>query len=157
MSDLERTTSWHSQKPEAIYETLKTGPRGLSDAEAEKRLRENGANELQKQAKRGLLAMIWEQLKDPMILILIAASVLSFVLNEVLEGGVIIIIVAINAIISIVQEKKAEASLEALREMTAAQAIAIRQGEERIVHASDLVVGDVVLIEDGSMVPADIR
>lgn len=157
MSDLQRTTSWHSQKPEAIYETLKTGPRGLSDAEAEKRLRENGANELQKQAKRGLLAMIWEQLKDPMILILIAASVLSFVLNEVLEGGVIIIIVAINAIISIVQEKKAEASLEALREMTAAQAIAIRQGEERIVHASDLVVGDVVLIEDGSMVPADIR
>lgn len=103
------------------------------------------------------MQMLWEQLKDPMILILIGASALSFLLEEALEGTVIVFIVLINAVISILQEKKAADSLEALKNLTAGQAVALRQGEESIIPAAALVPGDVVFLEDGMRVPADIR
>lgn len=151
------TMPWHSQPVEEIYKKLQTSKEGLSDAEAAKRLAQYGANELRKKANRTILQMLWEQLKDPMILILIGAAVLSFVLNETLEGSVILFIVAINAIISIIQEKKAEASLEALKNMTSGSAVALRQGDESNIPASELVPGDIVFLEDGARVPADIR
>lgn len=139
------------------YEVLNTSEDGLSDAEAARRLKEYGSNELRKKKQKTILQMLWSQLRDPMILILIGAAVLSFVLQEPLEGGVILFIVTVNAVISIIQEKKAQASLEALKNMTAGKAIALRQGEESIVPVSELVPGDVVFIEDGAMIPADIR
>ena len=125
--------------------------------EAAKRLKAFGANELKKKGAKTVWQMLWEQLKDPMILILIGAAVLSFLLREAMEGGVILFIVAVNAIISIAQEKKAEASLEALKSLTAGRAVALRQGEESVIHASALVPGDIVFLEDGAMVPADVR
>lgn len=78
---------------------------------------------------------------------MIGAAILSFVLNEVLEGGVILFIIAVNAMISIVQEKKAEASLEALKNMAAGYAVALRQGEESNILAKELVPGDIVFLE----------
>ncbi len=157
MEEQQSSKPWHSLKLEEIYQTLDTTKDGLSDVEAARRLREYGANELRKAEKRGILWMLWEQLRDPMIIVLIMASILSFALHEVLEGSVILLIVIINAIISIIQEKKAENSLEALRNMTTAHTIAIRQGEQSVIPVRELVIGDIVILEDGAMVPADIR
>lgn len=101
--------------------------------------------------------MLKAQIVDPMVLILIGAAVFSAILQEWTEATVIFTIVVINAIIGIVQEKKAQSSLEALRNMSAPTARVLRQGEESIVSASELVVGDIVLLGDGDMVPADMR
>lgn len=155
--DYRSTTPWHAKPAGEICEELETSPEGLSDAEAALRFNVHGANELRKKKNRTILQMLWDQLKDPMILILIGAAVLSFVLHEALEAGVILFIVAVNAVISIIQEKKAEASLDALKKMTAGRAVALRQGEESNIPARELVPGDIVFLEDGAMVPADIR
>lgn len=155
--DYRSTMPWHAKPVEEICKELRTSANGLSDAEAAERLKCYGANELRKKANRTILQMLWDQFKDPMILILIGAAILSFVLNEVLEGGVILFIIAVNAMISIVQEKKAEASLEALKNMAAGYAVALRQGEESNILARELVPGDIVFLEDGTMVQADIR
>lgn len=155
--DYRSTTPWHAKPAGEIFKELKTNEGGLSDGEAAQRLERYGTNELLRKTNRTILQMLWDQLKDPMILILIGAAMLSFMLHEALEGGVILFIVAVNAVISIIQEKKAEASLEALKKMTAGRAVALRQGEESNIPASQLVPGDIVFIEDGTMVPADIR
>lgn len=155
--DYRSTTPWHEQTAGEIYQELNTSEDGLSDAEAAERLSAYGANALRKKENRTIFQMLWEQLKDPMILILVGAAVLSFVLNEALEGSVILFIVAVNAVISIIQEKKAEASLEALKNLTTGRAVALRQGEESIIPATELVPGDIVFLEDGAMVPADVR
>ncbi len=101
--------------------------------------------------------MLKEQIFDPMVLILIGAAVFSAVLREWTEAIVIATIVVINALIGIVQEKKAQSSLEALRSMSAPTARVLRQGEESIIPASEIVTGDIVLLSDGDMVPADMR
>lgn len=155
--DYRSTTPWHAKTAGEIYENLETSAEGLSDTEAAQRLQTFGVNALRKKEARTIWKMLWEQLKDPMILILIGAAILSFVLQEPLEGGVILFIVAVNAVISIIQEKKAEASLDALKELTAGKAVALRQGEESIIPADELVPGDIVFLEDGAMVPADVR
>lgn len=155
--DYRSTTPWHERTAGEIYKELNTSEDGLSDAEASKRLQTFGANALRKKENRTIFQMLWEQLKDPMILILIGAAVLSFVLSEALEGSVILFIVTVNAVISIIQEKKAEASLEALKNLTTGRAVALRQGEESIIPATELVPGDIVFLEDGAMVPADVR
>lgn len=148
---------WHSQTIQEVLENLDSSEDGLSDLEAKNRLIKNGANELRKKPNRTLLQMIYSQLIDPMVLILIFATILSFVLGEIVEGSVILFIIILNTLISIIQEKKAESSLEALKNMSAPNAIALRQGEESIIPAKDLVIGDIVFLEDGSIVPADIR
>lgn len=148
---------WYAQSLEEVYKELNTSEEGLSDAEAALRLKKYGKNELRETEKRGILKMLWEQLTDTMVLILIAAAGLSAFLNEWAEAAVILVIVVINALISIVQEKKAANALEALRQMSAPMARVMRQGEESIVPSNELVPGDVVFLEDGCIVPADIR
>lgn len=101
--------------------------------------------------------MLWSQITDPMVLILIGAAIFSAVLREWTEAGVIFAIVVLNALIGIVQEKKAQSSLEALKNMSAPTARVLREDEESIVPASELVTGDIVFLSDGDMVPADLR
>ena len=155
--DNHRQMPWHSQKLDEVYHALHTSEKGLSDTEAAERLRKNGRNELRSKPPKTILQMLKAQIVDPMVLILIGAAVFSAVLQEWTEAAVIFTIVVINAVIGIVQEKKAQSSLEALRNMSAPTARVLRQGEESIVPASELVVGDVVLLGDGDMVPADMR
>lgn len=155
--DNHRQVPWHTQKLDAVYRTLHTTGEGLSDAEAAERLRKNGGNVLRSKPPKTILQMLKAQIVDSMVLILIGAAVFSAILREWTEAAVIFTIVIINAVIGIVQEKKAQSSLEALRKMSAPSARVLRQGEESIVPASDLVVGDVVLLSDGDMVPADMR
>nr|WP_330366281.1 HAD-IC family P-type ATPase [Clostridioides difficile] len=148
---------WHSRATHEILESLDSSEEGLTDTEAEKRLKENGLNELRKKPPRTTLQMLWSQITDAMVMILIGAAILSLIFGEFTEAFVILIIVTVNAVIGIVQEKKAESSLEALKNMNSPTARVIRDGEENVIPASNLVVGDIVFLEDGAMVPADLR
>lgn len=155
--DRHRQTPWHARKLTEVYETLHTSEEGLGDAEAAERLKKYGRNELRSKPPQTILQMLKAQIIDPMVLILIGAAAFSAILQEWTEAAVIFIIVIVNAVIGIVQEKKAQSSLEALRNMSAPTARVLRQGEESVIPASELVVGDVVMLGDGDMVPADLR
>ncbi|MBM6701924.1 cation-translocating P-type ATPase [Megasphaera elsdenii] len=155
--DRHRQTPWHALKLTEVYETLHTSEEGLSDAEAAERLEKYGRNALRSKPPKTILQMLKAQIIDPMVLILIGASAFSAILQEWTEAAVIFVIVIVNAVIGIVQEKKAQSSLEALRNMSAPTARVLRQGEETVIPASELVVGDVVMFGDGDMVPADLR
>ena len=155
--DNHRQMPWHSQNVEEVYDALQTSGEGLRDAEAAERLRRNGRNELRSKPPKTLFQMLKAQIMDPMVLILIGAGMFSAILQEWTEAAVIFFIVVINAVIGIVQEKKAQSSMEALRSMSAPAARVMRQGEESIVPAAELVVGDIVFLSDGDMVPADMR
>lgn len=155
--DRHRQTPWHALKLTEVYETLHTSEEGLSDAEAAERLKKHGRNALRSKPPKTILQMLKAQIIDPMVLILIGAAAFSAILQEWTEAAVIFVIVIVNAVIGIVQEKKAQSSLEALRNMNAPTARVLRQGEESVIPASELVVGDVVMLGDGDMVPADLR
>ena len=155
--DRHRQTPWHALKLTEVYETLHTSEEGLSNAEAAERLEKYGRNALRSKPPKTILQMLKAQIIDPMVLILIGASAFSAILQEWTEAAVIFVIVIVNAVIGIVQEKKAQSSLEALRNMSAPTARVLRQGEETVIPASELVVGDVVMLGDGDMVPADLR
>lgn len=155
--DHHKRKPWHALPLPEVLRELETTAEGLSDAEAANRLKQNGKNELRSRPPRTLGQMLRAQLLDPMVLILIGAAILSAVLREWTEASVIGLIVVLNAVIGIVQEKKAQSSLEALRQMSAPTARVLRQGEESVVPAAELVVGDIVQLRDGDMVPADLR
>ncbi|WRS27751.1 cation-translocating P-type ATPase [Oscillospiraceae bacterium MB08-C2-2] len=148
---------WHAKTLEDVESIHNTSLNGLSDAEAAKRLKANGFNEIRQKKQKSVLAMLWEQLTDVMVLILIGAAGLSFILKEWTEAVVILVIVALNAAVSIIQEKKAANALEALKNMGAPTARVLREGEESRIPAKELVAGDLVYLEDGCIVPADIR
>lgn len=155
--DHHKRKPWHALPLSEVLRELETTAEGLSDAEASNRLKQNGKNELRSRPPRTLGQMLRAQILDPMVLILIGAAVLSAALQEWTEAAVIGLIVVLNAVIGIVQEKKAQSSLEALRQMSAPTARVLRQGEESVVPAAELVVGDIVQLRDGDMVPADLR
>lgn len=145
---------------ETIEELLKeliTSKEGLNTSEVALRQSQQGKNELRAKKTRTILDMIIEQLTDKMIIILIIASILSFFLGETLEGIVILVIICINATVSIIQEKKAADAIAALNKMNAPYANVLRNGDRQKIPVSELVVGDIVYLEDGNIVPADIR
>ena len=135
---------------------------GLSNAEAQKRLNQNGPNKLVEGKKTPLIVRFFQQMKDPMILILLAAALVSGITAAV-EGEsfadviIILAVVLINAVLGVVQESKAEKAIEALQNMAAATCRVLRNGQILRVKTEELVVGDVVLLEAGDAVPADGR
>lgn len=147
----------HTLPINEIFSTFQTSKNGLNDFEAEERLKKFGPNTIQQEKQKKFLQMILEHLKDPMILILIGVSIFSFILNEYIESSVILFIIVVNTIISILQEKKAQNSLEALKKMTESQALVLRDNEKIMIPSSELVIGDIIFLEDGMMVPADVR
>lgn len=143
---------------EALYEGLATGAQGLTQDEAAKRLEAHGANVLAEGHKKTLLSIIISQFKNLMILVLLAAAVLSLVIGHDLADAIIIFaVIVLNAVMGTVQEAKAEAALDALKKLSAPAARVIRGGQVTTVPAAELVPGDVVLLEAGDHVPADIR
>ena len=146
----------------AVLQEVRSGKDGLSRAEAEKRLAENGKNKLDAPPGKSLIRRFLEQLSDPMIIILLFAAAISGVLavveNESFTDVIIILaVVIINAVLGVYQESKAEKAIEALQEMSAATSRVLREGRIFTVHSEDLVVGDVILLEAGDAVPADAR
>ena len=147
----------YAQNLEQVYHTLQGSAKGLSDVQAAERLKQYGYNELKAKPPKAITAMLKEQITDPMVLILVAAAGLSFLLGETIEAAVIFTIVIVNAFIGIVQEKKAQSALEALRGISAPTARVLRDGEESVIPAKEVVPGDIVFLRDGDMVPADLR
>ena len=148
---------WHAYSSEQVFHELKTTPQGLSSEEAERRLAEYGANELREQAKRTRLAMFLDQFKDFMILVLMAAAVVAGFTGELSDTISIAVIVILNAAIGFIQEHRAEKAMAALKKMAAPEAIVLRDGKPATVQASLLVPGDVVQLDAGKIVPADLR
>ena len=140
-----------------VIKELNSSNDGLTDKEASIRLEKNGLNEIERTKQKTVLEMIREQLKDKMILILLLASILSFLLGEYAEGVVILVIILINAMISIIQEKKALDAIETLRNMNAHYTTVIRGGKKKNILTKNVVIGDIVYLEDGNIIPADIR
>lgn len=148
-----------------VLQELKAAQGGLTKEEAAVRLAANGPNELAQAKKKGLAQRFLEQLLNPMVLVLLAAAAVSIVIavleggnvNEYAEAAIILAVVIINSVLGVFQESKAEAAIEALQEMSAATAKVRRGGVVMQVPAGELVVGDIVLMEAGDAIPADIR
>ncbi|MBR3282467.1 MAG: cation-translocating P-type ATPase [Ruminococcus sp.] len=148
---------------EAVLDEVKSTKAGLTSEEAAKRLNEYGANKLDEPPKPTLLARFIEQFKNPMILVLLAAAVISAITGIISEGKleadvfIILFVVIANAVLGVYQENKAESAIEALQAMSAAQSKVYRSGELVVIHSSELVPGDVITLEAGDIVPADCR
>ena len=145
-----------------ILTELESSASGLSEEQAEERLERYGENKLAEAKKTTVLQRFFQQLKDPMLLILLAAAAVSAVTNALsgesfTEVFIILVVVLLNAVLGVIQESKAEAAIEALQSMTAAKCKVLRGGELKVIESSRLVPGDVVVLEAGDAVPADGR
>ncbi len=153
----------YCQEKEAVLSELKTtATDGLSTAEAQARLEKNGRNKLAAAKKKSIIRRFFEQLADPMTIILIVAAAISGVLAIVEGEGfadviIILAVVILNAVLGVFQESKAEKAIEALQEMSAATSKTIRGGKLVAIPSEELVVGDIILLEAGDAVPADAR
>ena len=153
---------YYCEGKEEVLQQVQSSEKGLSTAEAQKCLEENGRNALEAAKGKSLLRRFLEQLADPMIIILLAAALVSGVLAVVENDSfadviIILAVVIINAVRGVYQESKAEKAIEALQKMSAATSKVLRDGKIQIVPSEELVVGDVVLLEAGDAVPADGR
>ena len=159
------TLSPHNESIEALIQLLSTDKaHGLTSAQAQEKLAQHGPNKLREKAKKTSLQRFFDQFRDTMILILIAAAIISFVVaivegnpKELFEPILILVIVILNAILGVVQESKAEKALDALQNLSAPHARVIRDGKESVIDAADLVPGDIIKLEAGDFVPADAR
>ncbi len=149
--------NWHLLPDTEVARLLNTAPAGLSNAMAAQSLREHGKNKIQEQKKRTIWRMALAQLADVMIVILMCAAIISGILGDITDTIVILCIVALNGIVGFVQEYNAEKAIEALKTMAAGTARVVRAGDTIELPAADLAPGDVVLIESGNIIPADIR
>ena len=147
----------YTKSSDEVIKELNSSVEGLNEKDASIRTEKYGLNEIENKKQKTILEMLIEQLKDRMILILLLASILSFILGEYAEGIVILIIIFINALISIIQEKKALDAIEALRSMNTHYTTVIRDGKKKNILTKNVVVGDIVYLEDGNIVPADMR
>lgn len=147
---------------EKVLRHLKTSDKGLSGQEAKNRLLQNGANRLADPPKISMFTRFMQQLADPMIIILLAAALISGITSfysgeSFADVFIILFVVILNSILGVVQESKAEKAIEALKEMTKATSRVMRDGEVKVVKSEELVTGDVILLEAGDSVPADAR
>ena len=149
---------WHLQEAHELLSLHGVDPaRGLNDQQVQALAVRYGLNQLPAGRKRGVGALVWEQLSNFMILVLVAAAVLAGMMGDVTDTLVILAIVIMNAGIGVVQSWRADRALDALRKMSAIQAKVLRGGEARLINAKDLVPGDIVILEAGNQVPADLR
>ena len=160
---------FYLEETEKVFSEVKSSANGLTSKEAEKRLEQNGKNKLKEAEKESLVKQFISSLADPMIIMLLVAAVIQAVVTVAETAGgkaklsdfadviVILVVVIINTIMSLVQESKAEAAMDALMQMTAATSRVLRDGEIITIKSEDLVVGDVIILEAGDAVPADCR
>ncbi len=149
---------FEQQKIDAILEQFGVNSQeGLSSTEAQERLAKYGPNAFQEKKPKTKLQMFLSQLRDPMIYILFGAVVISLFLKEFSDSVIILAVILLNAVIGMVQESKAEKSLEALKKLSSPSALVRRGGHPIEIPASELVVGDIVLLEAGRIIPADLR
>jgi len=148
---------YHYEPLEEVFKALNANGSGLTQKEAEHRLEKQGRNALAGEKKKSLPEKIWEQIKDPMVLVLIAAAVVSGLLGEAADMSIILAVVILNTVIGLTQESKAEQAVEALKKMSAQSCKVLRDGHVTTIDSELLVPGDVVVLDAGDMIPADLR
>jgi len=153
---LQKEKRWYQLSVEQVFDALESGSTGLSSSESKVRLEVYGYNEL-KFKKRSTLIRFLMQFHSALIYILLAAAFVTTILDMRMDTAVILAVVLANTIIGFIQEGKAESSVEALEKMMTPECTVLRDGEKNIIPARDLVPGDVVLLEGGNKVPADLR
>jgi magnesium-transporting ATPase (P-type) len=152
-----RPVAWHSLEVEEVASRLLSSAEGLSVEEAQGRLARYGPNRLSPPKKRGPLERFASQFRNVLIYVLMAAGAVTFFLGHFVDAGVIVGVVLVNAFIGFIQEGKAERALEAIRTMLSHEASVLRGGRRLVVPAAELVPGDVVFVQSGDKVPADLR
>ncbi|MFO7955364.1 MAG: cation-transporting P-type ATPase [Thioalkalivibrio sp.] len=157
MSDRTPSPDWHALKTDEVFQRLEANEHGLASTEAEARLKETGPNCLPETARTGLIRRFLLQFHNVLIYVLIAAAIGTALLGHWLDTGVILGVVLINAIIGHIQEGKAEKALDAIRQMLSPRAQVLRDGQRRTIPAEELVPGDIVYLQAGDRVPADLR
>lgn len=154
----ELSVSWHTLSTQEVLKRLETPEEhGLTTAEAKKRLAEFGTNQLKERPRPSFFQLVLDQLQSFVIILLIVAAIISAILGEWVDAGAIITIVVLNAVLGVIQESKAEEALEALKKMSAPEAHVLRDGKRIPIPAPQVVPGDIVLLEAGYYVPADLR
>lgn len=149
--------NWYQLSVKEVFHKLGISESGLTDAEARQRLEEYGPNKLAEEEKISKLKILFHQFTSPLIYILLIAGVVTILLREYIDSGVIFAVVILNAIIGYIQEYKAEESVRALKKMVVPKARIIRDGKEKEINSEEVVPGDIVLLASGTKVPADIR
>ena len=148
---------FETKSVDAVLQELESSKRGLSAQQAAERLARDGANALKEKDPPTRLQMFFSQLKDPMIYVLLAAAAISIALGEFSDSIIILSVVLLNAIVGMVQEGKAQRALDALKKMSSPTATVRRDGIVQELPAADLVKGDIVLLDAGRIIPADLR
>lgn len=148
---------WHQFDPKEVLEKLQSSDMGLVSEEARRRFEHYGPNELIEKKHKSLWMMFFDQFKDFMIMVLIAAAVVAGVIGDPVDTIAIAVIVLLNAVLGFVQEYRAEKAMAALKKLATSSATVIRDGRTESISAELLVPGDLVILEAGNVVPADIR
>ncbi|MEN9564127.1 MAG: hypothetical protein RIR73_2371 [Chloroflexota bacterium] len=157
MTAQETKQEWHALRADEVLNHLEVHEEGLTTAEAEARLSQYGPNQLREAPRPGFLALLWDQLNNFVVILLIVASIISALLGDYVEAGAIMAIVVLNSVLGIIQEQRAEQALAALQKLAAPDAQVIRDGSRKSVPAYNLVPGDIVFLEAGNFIPADLR
>lgn len=149
---------WFSKSTEEIFKELDVNPlTGLTNSEAKARLEKYGMNKLEGKPKKSLLSLFLAQLKDMLIYVLLGAAVITLFIGEYVDAVIIILVVILNAVIGVVQEAKAEKAVEALQQMTTPRSLVRRDGEAKEINSEEVVPGDIIILDAGRYVPADLR
>jgi Ca2+-transporting ATPase len=149
--------AWHAQSADEVLEHLNASEKGLSSTEAANRQVRYGQNQLTEASRPGFLKMLLEQFNNFIVMLLIVASFVSAFLGEWVDASAIMAIVILNAVLGIIQERRAEEALAALKKMAAPEARVLRDGKRLTIPARELVPGDIVFLEAGNHIPADVR
>lgn len=148
---------FHTKPEQEVLECLHSGFEGITEEEALERLKTHGKNELDEGERKTLLGMFLEQFKNVMVIILLIAAAISGLMHELTDTIIILVVVIINAVLGVIQESKAEKALAALKKMSSPHAKVKRNGNVKQVNVEAVVPGDIVLLEAGDYVPADMR
>jgi Ca2+-transporting ATPase len=148
---------WHTLGPEQVLRHFEVQDKGLTIEEAKRRLEQYGPNQLKEAPRPTFLQMLWDQLNNFVVILLIVASAVSALLGDYVEAAAIMAIVVLNSVLGIIQERRAEEALAALKKLAAPDAQVMRDGHRQTVPSYELVPGDMVFLEAGNFVPADIR
>lgn len=148
---------WHTMSVESVLETLETNKKGITHIDADGRLKHYGPNKLRERERRTALIIFYEQFKSILVLLLVFATLLSVYLGLYLDAAVIGVIIVLNAFLGLWQEYKAERAIEALKKLTVSKITVLRDGTHHEISVEKLVPGDIIILEEGNKVPADIR
>ena len=148
---------WHAAEYDQILVEMESSPHGLISYEAKNRLKEFGANQIKRKRKDGPFKLVWRQINNPLIWVLIGSSTLATLIGKITDGLVVLAVVIINTIIGFIQEFKAGNAIEALSDMVPENATVLRDGTNKTIPVSEIVPGDIVRLEAGDRIPADMR